>query len=233
MNTLVIDIGGTNIKLWRTGESERIKFDSGPEMTPDQLIAGTKEHLQGWHYDRVSIGFPGDVQNGHPSAEPYNLGSGWVGFDYDKHFNSPVKIMNDACMQALGSYEGGKMLYIGLGTGMGTVFISDGKIIPLALGHLKFYKGETFDHYLSRKGLERYGSKAFRRAVQEAAESLKSAFMADYVMIGGGNAKKLEELPEGCRRGSNQMAYTGGVRMWEAEVSAAGFSLYPQSAQAV
>jgi polyphosphate glucokinase len=217
MNTLVIDIGGTNVKLWRTRESEKLKFESGRELTPHRFAESVKSELGDWHYDRVSIGYPGDVLNGHPSHEPYNLGKGWVDFDYAKEFNAPVKIMNDACMQALGSYEGGRMLFVGLGTSMGSVFMIDGKIVPLALGHLKLYKDETLEHHLSREGYEAEGKKSWQRAVDDAVKMLKAAFLADYVVLGGGQAKKLETLPEGCRRGANEMAYVGGVRMWEEE----------------
>jgi predicted NBD/HSP70 family sugar kinase len=145
MNTLVIDIGGTNVKLWRTGERDKIKFESGSDLTPQKLIKLVKKHLDGWHFDRVSIGYPGQVLHSHPAEEPYNLGTGWVGFDFAKEFGVPVKVMNDACMQALGSYEGGRMLFIGLGTSMGSVYIIDGKIVPLALGHLQLYEGETLE----------------------------------------------------------------------------------------
>jgi hypothetical protein len=148
-------------------------------------------------------------------ADPYNLAPGWVDIDFGHEFNCPVRMMNDACMQALGSYEGGKMLYLGLGTGVGTVFISDGFIVPLALGHLKLWENETFDHYLSRAGLNRHGKKRWRQAVAEAASLLKPAFLADYVVLGGGNANEIKELPEGCRRGGNHNAYFGGLRMWE------------------
>ena len=215
MNTLVIDIGGTNVKLWKTGEGDKVKFPSGKDLTPQGLVGGAREAATGWAFNRVSIGYPGDVLHGRPTAEPYNLGNGWVEFDFAAAFGCPVRIMNDACMQALGSYEGGRMLYLGLGTGLGTTFITDGKIVPLALGHLNFCRGESFDYYLSRKGLELHGVKRWRRAVFESAAMLKTAFVADYVVLGGGNAKKLEELPEGCRRGGNQNAYFGGLRMWE------------------
>jgi predicted NBD/HSP70 family sugar kinase len=229
MNTLVIDIGGTNVKLWRTGEPQKLKLDSGKDMTPVALVEGVKKALDGWSYERVSIGYPGEMLNGQPAAEPYNLGEGWVGFDYAKAFDAPVKIMNDACMQALGSYEGGRMLFIGLGTSMGTVFMIEGKIVPLALGHLRFHRGESFEHYLSRKGLERYGVKGWRHAVSEAATILKAAFLADYVVLGGGNAKKLKDLPDGCRRGANEMAYLGGVRMWEPLEETPNLSVYGQA----
>jgi hypothetical protein len=217
MNTLVIDIGGTNVKLWRTAESEKIKIESGPELTPERLARSVKKELGDWHCDRVSIGYPGHIHNGEPTEEPYNLSKGWVGFDYAKEFSAPVKIMNDACMQALGSYEGGRMLFIGLGTSMGSVYMIDGKIVPLALGHLKLYKDETLEHHLNRKGYELHGKKGWQRGVADAMQMLKAAFLTDYVVLGGGQVKKLDELPEGCRRGANDMAYVGGVRMWEEE----------------
>jgi predicted NBD/HSP70 family sugar kinase len=219
MNTLVIDIGGSNVKLWRTGESEKIKFESGRDMTAERLVAWVEKHLKDWKYDRVSIGYPGNVLHGHPVDEPYNLATGWLGFDYAKAFGAPVKIMNDACMQALGSYEGGRMLYIGLGTSMGSVYMIDGKIIPLALGHLLLYKDETFEQYLGRKGYEKLGIKKWQHAVTDAAAALKAAFLVDYIMLGGGQAKKVDRLPDGCRRGSNDMAYVGGVRMWEPDAN--------------
>jgi polyphosphate glucokinase len=215
MNTLVIDIGGTNVKLWRTGYSDKIKFESGSDLTPHKLIKLVKKLLGDWHYDRVSIGYPGHVLHSNPSEEPLTLGSGWVGFDFAKEFGVPVKVMNDACMQALGSYEGGRMLFIGLGTNMGSVYIIDGKIVPLALGHLQLYDGEKLEDRLGRKAFERDGLRTWRQAVYDAATMLKAAFLADYVVIGGGQAKKLEDLCNGCRLGSNEMAYVGGVKMWE------------------
>ena len=162
MNTLVIDIGGSNVKLWRTGFSEKLKFESGPELTPKKFAQIVREQIGDWQYDRVSIGYPGDVQLGQPAAEPYNLGPGWVGFDFPKLFGAPVKIMNDACMQALGSYEGGRMLFVGLGTSMGSAYMIDGKIIPLALGHLQLYEGETLQEHLSRAGLKEHGAKTWQ-----------------------------------------------------------------------
>jgi polyphosphate glucokinase len=215
MNILVIDIGGTHVKLWKTEEAEKTKFPSGKELTPQALIDGVREATQDWPIERISIGYPGDVRNGRPVADPYNLAAGWVDVDFGHVFERPVRMMNDACMQALGSYEGGRMLYLGLGTGLGTAFIADGVLVPLALGHLKLWEGETFDHYLSRAGLTRYGKKRWRQAVAEAAGQLKSAFFADYVVLGGGNAEEIKDLPEGCRRGGNHNAYFGGLRMWE------------------
>lgn len=215
MNILVVDIGGTNVKIWRSETAEKTKIPSGKELTPAKLFEDLQEILRDWEYERVSIGYPGEVLHNQPKTDAYNLGEGWVGVDFGKIFGKPVRVMNDACMQALGSYEGGKMLYIGLGTGMGTTFINEKQIVPLALGHLKFCRGEDFNHYLSRKGLELHGAKRWNRAVYEAAATLKQAFMADYVVLGGGNAKKLKDLPEGCRLGSNFNAYLGGVRMWD------------------
>jgi len=215
MNTLVIDIGGTNVKLWRTGQRDKIKFESGPELTPDKFIRAVKKQLGDWHFDRVSIGYPGNVLHGQPADEPYNLGQGWVAFDFAKALGVPVKIMNDACMQALGSYEGGRMLFIGLGTSMGSVYIIDGKIVPLALGHLQLYEGETLEEHLGRDALDKNGARKWQRAVGDAAKMLKAAFLADYVVLGGGHAKKLDDLPDGCRLGSNEMAYVGGVKLWE------------------
>jgi predicted NBD/HSP70 family sugar kinase len=222
MNILVVDVGGTNVKVWKTGEADKAKFPSGKKLTPEVLVRKVKEIADEWAFDRVSLGYPGEVLNGRPAADPYNVGGGWVDFDFAAAWGCPVRIMNDACMQALGSYEGGRMLYIGLGTSMGTTFIIDGKIVPLALGHLKLFGDETFEHYLSRKGLQLHGKKRWRRAVVEASETLKAAFFADYVVLGGGNAKLLRKLPEGLRLGGNENAYFGGLRMWEDAAEANG-----------
>jgi hypothetical protein len=219
VNTLVIDIGGSNVKLWRTGQRGKIKSESGRDMTPEKFVQQVKKLLAGWRYDRVSIGYPGQVLHGHPIEDPYNLAPGWAGYDFGKAFGAPVKIMNDACMQALGSYEGGRMLFIGLGTSMGSVYMIDGRIVPLALGHLQLYRGESFEEHLGRKGFERDGIKKWQRAVADSVPILKAAFLADYVMLGGGQAKKIETLPEGSRRGANEMAYVGGVRMWEEDTT--------------
>ncbi len=215
MHILVVDIGGTNAKVWKTGEDDKLKIPTGKEFSPQKLVEEVRLNVSDWDYDRVSIGYPGHVTNGHPSAEAANLGPGWVGFDYPAALGCPVRIMNDACMQALGSYEGGRMLYLGLGTGVGSTFIFDGTIIPLSLGHIKLVDDETLTEHLSREALEARGQKAFRESLNLAAVMLKDAFQADYVVIGGGNAKKLKELPEGVRRGGNHNAYFGGLRMWE------------------
>jgi predicted NBD/HSP70 family sugar kinase len=215
MNTLVIDIGGTHVKLWKTDEAEKAKFPSGKELTPQSVVEGVRGATKDWPLDRVSIGYPGEIRNGRPVAEPINLADGWVDFDFGHEFNVPVRMMNDASMQALGSYEGGRMLYMGLGTGVGSTLISDGVIIPLAVGHLKLWENETFDHYLSKAGLARHGKKRWRQAVAEGAAILKNLVFADYVVLGGGNSDEIKELPEHCRRGGNHNAYYGGLRMWD------------------
>jgi predicted NBD/HSP70 family sugar kinase len=215
MNILVIDIGGTNVKLWKTGEADKEKIPSSRKLTPKALVDEVRKVAADWKFERVSIGYPGEVRNGHPTAEPWNLGDGWVDFDYADAFGCPVRIMNDACMQALGSYEGGRMLYLGLGTSMGCTFIIDGTIVPLALGHLKLHNDKSFEECLNREALEDGGDERWQKRVVEAAEVLKNAFHADYVVIGGGNAKEIDELPPGCRRGGNHNAYFGGLRMWE------------------
>ena len=214
MNILVIDIGGTNVKIWTSGEEEKLKFPSGKTLTPVELIKKVRDITADWQIDRVSIGYPGEVRNGRPVAEPWNLGDGWVEFDYAEHFKCPVRMMNDACMQALGSYEGGRMLYLGVGTSIGATFILDGTIVPLSLGHILFHGKETTEECVNRAAMEANLDR-WKKRVAEAAETFKNAFHAEYVVIGGGNAKKLEEMPEGCRRGGNHNAYFGGLRMWE------------------
>jgi predicted NBD/HSP70 family sugar kinase len=215
MNILVVDIGGTNVKIWKTGESDKEKIPSGKELTPGELIDEVIKFTTDWKFDRVSIGYPGEVRHGHPVAEPFNLGNGWVDFDYGAVLQCPVRIMNDACMQALGSYEGGRMLYLGLGTSIGSAFIYDGTIIPLAVGHLLLHNGKSVEECVNREALETNDIEKWQKHVTETITSLKTTFFADYVVIGGGNNKKLEHLPEGCRRGGNHNAYFGGLRMWE------------------
>jgi predicted NBD/HSP70 family sugar kinase len=214
MNILVIDIGGTNVKIWTSGEEEKLKFPSGKTLTPDVLIEKVSEATADWKYERVSIGYPGDVVHGQPIAEPWNLGDGWVSFDYASAFKCPVRIMNDACMQALGSYEGGRMLYLGVGTSIGSAFIFDSTIIPLSLGHILLHGKESVEQCVNRVAMEK-DLERWKKRVAEAAIAFKNAFHAEYVVIGGGNAKKLEEMPEGSRRGGNHNAYFGGLRMWE------------------
>ncbi len=212
---LVLDVGGTNVKMLATGQKETTKFPSGPTMTPASMVKQVKEATKDWEYDRISIGYPGPIINGRPLREPHNLGSGWVAFNFHKAFGHPVRLINDASMQALGSYEGGRMLFLGLGTGLGSAMIVDGTLQPMELAHLLYKKGKTYEDYLGIRGLERLGKKKWRRHVAKVVELLKEALDADYVVLGGGNSKKLETLPPGARLGANENAFVGGFRMWK------------------
>ena len=214
MKILVIDIGGTNVKMLASGQREPRKFPSGPGMTPRLMAAGVKQVSQGWTYDAVSIGYPGPVRDGRPASEPHNLGKGWVAFNYRAAFGRPVKIINDAAMQALGSYDGGRMLFLGLGTGLGSTLIADGVVLPMELGHLPYRKG-TFEDYLGIRGLEQRGKKKWRTAVEDAVARLVAALQPESVVLGGGNVKKLKVLPPLCRAGVNANAFRGGFRLWE------------------
>jgi len=216
VNVLAVDIGGTNVKILVSGNDEPRKFPSGPHLTPRQMVAGVKKLAQGWKYEAVSIGFPGMVIHNHPVAEPRNLGRGWVGFDYRAGFGKPVKIVNDAAMQALGSYKGGKMLFLGLGTGLGSTVIADGIVEPMELAHLPYRKG-TYEDYVGLRGLKKRGKKKWRRHVEEVVAQLTGALEPDDIVLGGGNVKKLKKLPSGCRRGSNANAFIGGFRLWESK----------------
>jgi polyphosphate glucokinase len=214
MNVLVVDVGGTHVKILASGQKERREFPSGPAMTADEMVRGVKELAGDWKYDAVSIGYPGPVLHGRPLAEPFNLADGWVGFDYGAAFGCPVKVINDAAMQALGSYKGGKMLFLGLGTGLGTAMIVDGIVEPMELGHLPYKKG-TYEDYVGIRGLERRGKKRWRQYVTDIVALLVAALEPDDVVLGGGNVKKLKELPAGCRTGDNDNAFLGGFRLWE------------------
>ena len=214
MNVLVVDVGGTHVKILATGQSEHRKFDSTPTLTAAQMVEGVKRLAADWAYDVVSIGYPGPVLRGRPVAEPHNLGKGWVGFDYEAAFGKPVKLINDAAMQALGSYEGGKMLFLGLGTGLGTAVVIDGVVEPMELGHLP-YRKRTYEDYVGLRGLERLGREKWRRRVADVIERLRAAIEPDYIVLGGGNAAELETLPEGCRLGNNANAFQGGFRLWQ------------------
>ncbi len=214
MNVLAVDIGGSSVKILATGQKEPRKIPSGPKLTPKAMVAGIKKLATGWKYDAVSIGYPGMVIHGRPVAEPFNLGKGWVGFDYRAAFGKPVKLMNDAAMQALGSYKGGKMLFLGLGTGLGSTVIVDGVVEPMELAHLPYKKG-TYEDYVGRRGLEKRGKKKWRRDVEDIVARLTAALEPDDVVLGGGNAKKVKELPGKCRRGNNANAFLGGFRLWE------------------
>ena len=216
MKILVVDIGGTNVKLLASGHEDPRKFPSGPELTPEQMVAGVLSATKDWEYEAVSIGFPGPVLCGQPMAEPVNLGSGWMGFDFEAAFHVPVKVINDAAIQALGSYQGGKMLFLGLGTGLGATVIMDGVIEPLELGRFH-YKKRTLEHYVGNEGLKRQGRKKWQRHVEDVVGRLIAALKPDDVVLGGGNAKKLKPLPPGTRAGANANAFLGGFRLWEGE----------------
>jgi len=212
---LVIDVGGTHVKVLATGQKEPVNIDSGPNMTAARLVKEVRKVTAGWDYSGVSIGYPAPVIHGHPLCEPHNLGGGWVGFDFKKAFGRPVKILNDAAMQALGIYKGGRMLFLGLGTGLGSAMIVDGMLQPMEVAHLPYKKGRTYEDYLGLRGLKRLGKKRWRRHVAKVVEQLKNALEADYVVLGGGNAKLLKKLPPGARLGDNSTAFTGGFRLWE------------------
>jgi polyphosphate glucokinase len=214
-SVLVIDVGGTHIKVLATGQKVPIKIPSGPKMTAKKMVKDVQKATAGWDYSAVSIGYPGPVVHGHPLTEPHNLGEGWVGFDFKKAFGWPTKLLNDAALQALGIYEGGRMLFLGLGTGLGSAMIVDGVIAPMEVGHLPYRKGQTYEDYLGIRGLQRLGKKKWRRHVAEVVAQLKNALEPDYVVLGGGNVKLLKKLPPGVRRGDNSTAFLGGFRLWE------------------
>jgi polyphosphate glucokinase len=214
MNVLVVDVGGTHVKILATGQKESRKFDSGPELTAAKMVTGVKQLAGDWTFDAVSIGYPGPVLHGQPVAEPHNLAPGWVGFDYKTAFGCPVKLVNDAAMQALGSYQGGRMLFLGLGTGLGSTMIVDGVMQPMELGHLP-YKKATYEDYVGVRGLEKHGLHKWRRYVADVVDRLVAALEPDDVVLGGGNVKRLKELPPGCREGDNANAFIGGFRLWD------------------
>ncbi len=213
MNVLVIDVGGTHVKMLATGQNEPRKFTSGPQMTAKQMVASVKRATRGWKYDAVTIGFPGPVLHNRPVAEPHNLGKGWVGFDFAKAFGRPVKVLNDAAMQALGSYQGGRMLFLGFGTGLGSTLILDGVIEPMEISHLP-YKKRTYEDYVGARALEKLGKKKWRKCVADVTARLIAALEPEDVVLGGGNVHALHELPEGCRAGDNMNAFAGGFRIW-------------------
>ena len=218
MNVLVIDVGGTHVKILATGQHEPRELASGPTLTPRRMAAGVKKLARGWKYEVISMGYPGLVLRDRVVAEPHNLGRGWVHFDYRAAFGRPVKIVNDAAMQALGSYKGGKMLFLGLGTGLGSALLVDGIVEPMELGHLPYKKG-TYENYVGLGGLEKRGKKKWRRHVADVVASLIAALEPDDVVLGGGNVKKLKELPSGSRAGNNANAFVGGFRLWEGEAA--------------
>jgi polyphosphate glucokinase len=211
---LAIDVGGSHVKMRVFGRRELRQFESGPDLTPRRMVAGVHELVGDWNYEAVSIGYPGIVLHGKIVVEPHNLGRGWVGFDFRKAFGRPTHVMNDAAMQAVGSYEGGRMLFLGLGTGLGSAMIVDGVVAPMELAHLPYKKGRTYEDYVGAGGLKRLGGKKWRRTVKEVVAQLSTLLEADYVVIGGGNARKLKRLPRNARLGDNDFAFLGGFRAW-------------------
>ena len=214
MKVLAVDIGGTNVKILATGEDTPRKFPSGPTLTPRRMVSGLKRIAKDWEYDMVSIGYPGLVLHGRIAAEPHNLAKGWVGFDFERAFGCPVKVINDAAMQALGSYNGGTMLFLGLGTGLGSALVADGTVVPMEVAHLSYKKG-TFEDYIGLRGLQGLGKKKWGQHVTYGVNFLVAAFHPDDVVLGGGNTKKLKKLPPGCRAGTNANAFLGAFRLWE------------------
>ena len=211
----MVDVGGTHVKVQATGRRQRVKLPSGPKMTPARMVAAVRTATAGWRYDAVSIGYPGVVIHDRPLGEPHNLGRGWVGFDFKRAFGRrPVKMINDAAMQALASYQGKRMLFLGLGTGLGSALIVDGVLVPMELAHLPYKNGCTYEDYIGLAGLRRWGKRKWRRHVNEIVRLLKTALEADYVVLGGGNAQLLKRLPFGARRGNNVNAFRGGYRLW-------------------
>jgi len=214
MKVLVVDVGGSNVKFLATGQDEPRKFSSGPKMTVEQMVSGVKELVGDWKYDVVSIGYPGPVLRNRAVSEPHNLAPGWVGFDFHSAFGCPVRLINDAAMQALGSYKDGKLLFLGLGTGLGSALVVDGIVEPMELGHLPYRKG-TYEDYVGVRGLELRGKKKWRKHVADVVAYLIVALEPDDVVLGGGNVKELKKLPPSCRAGENANAFLGGFRMWE------------------
>ncbi len=221
MKILAVDVGGTHVKILATGEKQKREIVSGPRMTARQMVSRVKKMAQGWAYDAVSVGFPGPVLHDRPIAEPHNLGPGWMGFDFASAFSLPVRVINDAAMQALGSYEGGKMLFLGLGTGLGWAMIVKGIVEPMELGHLPYKKG-TYEDYVGNRGLERIGKKRWRKLVEDVVDHLVAALEPEDVVIGGGNVIHMKKLPRGCRAGNNAHAFIGGFRKWNDELDDRG-----------
>ena len=215
MKVLVVDVGGSHVKVLATGHKTPVRIPSGPSMTASTMVRRVRKAVESWTYDAVSIGYPGAVLHGKPVSEPRNLGGGWVGFPFKKAFGRPVIIINDAAMQALGSYKGGRMLFLGLGTGLGSALIVDGVLEPMELAHLPYRKGRTYEDYVGNAGLERFGKRKWRRRVADVIARLKVALEADDVVIGGGNAKLLKTLPRSARLGTNANAFLGGYRLWK------------------
>ena len=211
---LGVDVGGSHVKAKLSTSGEERRFDSGPKLTAQQMVDGLRKLTSDWDYDVISIGIPAPVREGRVQSEPVNLGPGWAGFDFERVFGKPTKVVNDAAMQALGSYEGGKMLFLGLGTGLGTALIDGQAVVPLEVQHLPYRKA-TFEDYVGERGRQRLGKKRWRKAVAETVELLSKALESDYVVLGGGNAKLLKELPPNARLGANANAFVGAFRLWD------------------
>ena len=212
---LVVDVGGTHVKVLVTGAKERRRIDSGHGLRPRRMVREVLRSCDGWEFDAVTIGYPGPVNDGRPAAEPPNLGAGWRRFDFAKAFGRPVRIVNDAAMQALGSYDGGRMLFLGLGTGLGSAMVVDGALVPLELAHLPYRKGRSFEDYVGVAAIEKFGEKKWRRIVADVVAVLSAALLPDYVVIGGGNVRLLKTLPPNARRGDNANAFKGGFALWK------------------
>ncbi len=225
---LAVDVGGTHVKILASGQSEPRRLASGPTLSPEQMVAGVIEAASGWAWEVVSVGVPAVVLGGRVVSDPVHLGKGWAGFDFQAAFAKPTKVVNDAAMQAVGSYEGGKMLFLSLGTGLGSTLIVDGTLEPMELGHLPFRKA-TFEDYVGERGLQRLGKKRWRRAVAETVSLLSAALEPDYIVLGGGNAAKLSQLPAGARLGGNEHAFTGGFRLWQQPQPARPTTAYAQA----
>lgn len=215
MRVLAIDVGGTHVKILATGQKRKRAMVSGPKLTAAQMVAGVKRLATGWQYDVVSVGFPGPIAHHRPAREPYNLGSGWTVFDFEEAFGKPVRMLNDAAMQAVGSYKGGRMLFLGLGTGLGSAMVIEGGVAPMELAHMPYKKGRTFEDYVGVRALNRLGKGKWRKEVAAVIECFHLALQPEYIVIGGGNAKKLKQLPDHCELGDNANAFVGGFRLWE------------------
>ncbi len=211
---LVIDVGGTNVKMLTPGQRRPLRIPSGPRMTAKQMVAAVRRETAGWKYSAIAIGYPGPVRRNRPSVEPHNLGRGWVSFDFQKAFGRPVRIINDAAMQALGSYQGGRMLFLGLGAGLGSALVVDGVLQPMEIAHLPYRKRRTYEDYLGLRGLKRMGKKKWRKHVRKVTGLLRKALDVDYVVLGGGNSRLIKALPKGTRLGNNFNAFLGGFQLW-------------------
>ena len=214
LHVLAIDVGGSHVKVRVSGREEVRAFESGPTLTAAEMVAGVRQLTGEWTYGVVSIGYPGIVVHGKILTEPHNLGAGWVGFNFRKAFDRPTRVINDAAMQAIGSYQGGRMLFLGFGTGLGSALIVDGVVESMELAHMNYKKGKTYEEYVGDAGRRKLGSKKWRHAVEDIVESLRAALEADYVVLGGGNARKLKKMPKGATLGDNEFAFRGGFRMW-------------------